>query len=240
MTETYTKLFSTIVTSTIWQEDKDTKILWITMLAIADFDGKVDGSIPGIANIAGLSTGECRAAMSKLMAPDPDSRTQDNEGRRVAEIDGGWIILNYEKYRNKGQSRKDYYREYMREYRTKKDVNNVNNLSTSSKPKLTDTETDTETDTDIKKDINPLPPLLNTPEFQKAWDEWEQYRTETKKKLTPTTRKKQLKMLSGLSVGNAIKTLENSITNGWQGLFPERAKNETPQRNSNPGLSQFR
>jgi len=33
---------------------------------------------------------------------------------------------------------------------------------------------------------------------------------------------KQLKMLSSLPVDRAIKTIENSILNGWQGLFPEK------------------
>lgn len=138
MTEQYTKLFNTIVTSTIWQEDKDTKILWITMLAIADFDGKVSGSIPGIANIAGLTIEECNCAMNRLKSPDPYSRTQDFEGRRIQEVEGGWIILNHAKYRSKGKSRKGYYKDW----RTK-----------IAQHCATQTETDTETDTEIIKDM---------------------------------------------------------------------------------------
>ena len=41
----FTKLFNTIVTSTIWQEDDKTRIVWITMLAIADASGIVGASI---------------------------------------------------------------------------------------------------------------------------------------------------------------------------------------------------
>jgi len=96
----YTKLFSSIVTSTIWMEDDKTRIVWITMLAVADKNGEVQGSIPGLARIAGVSVEDCRAAISKFLAPDPDSRTKDDEGRRIEEIDGGWVLLNYNKYRD--------------------------------------------------------------------------------------------------------------------------------------------
>jgi hypothetical protein len=33
------------------------------------------------------------------MAPDPDSRTPDHEGRRIEAIDGGWMLLNHGKFR---------------------------------------------------------------------------------------------------------------------------------------------
>jgi hypothetical protein len=95
----FTKLCSSLVTSTIWQESKETKILWITMLAMADRRGIVEGSIPGLAKMAGLTIPEVEAALEDLYAPDPYSRTKDNEGRRIFTIEGGWAIYNYPKYR---------------------------------------------------------------------------------------------------------------------------------------------
>ena len=95
----YTKLFNSIVTSTIWSEDDKTRIVWITMLALADKNGEVQGSIPGVARIAGVPVDDCRVAILKFLSPDPDSRTKDDEGRRVEEIDGGWSLLNHRKYR---------------------------------------------------------------------------------------------------------------------------------------------
>jgi hypothetical protein len=95
----YTKLFNSIVTSTIWTEDDQTRIVWITMLAIADKNGEVQGSIPGLARIAGVPVDACRSAIEKFLSPDPDSRTKDDEGRRIEEIDGGWSLLNHQKYR---------------------------------------------------------------------------------------------------------------------------------------------
>lgn len=97
----FTKLFGSIVNSTIWREDKDTKIVWITMLAMADKDGVVETSFPGLADAARVSMEECRSSLDKLMSPDEHSRTKDNEGRRIREVDGGWLILNHAKYRHK-------------------------------------------------------------------------------------------------------------------------------------------
>lgn len=99
MAASYTKLFSSLVTSTVWMEDNETRILWITMLALADKNGEVQGSIPGLARIAGISIEGCRASLAKFLSPDKDSRTKEDEGRRVIEIEGGWHLLNYSKYR---------------------------------------------------------------------------------------------------------------------------------------------
>lgn len=95
----YTKLFNSIITSTIWSEDDQTRIVWITFLAIADKHGEVQGSVPGIARLAGVSVDSARVAIDKFLAPDPDSRTKDDEGRRIEVIEGGWLLLNYAKYR---------------------------------------------------------------------------------------------------------------------------------------------
>jgi hypothetical protein len=95
----YTKLFGTILDSTVWQEDPYTRLTWITMLAMSDKDGRVEASIPGLAVRAGVSIEQCKTALGKFMSPDIYSRTKDNEGRRIEEIDGGWKLLNHAKYR---------------------------------------------------------------------------------------------------------------------------------------------
>ena len=97
--KTYTKLFSSIVTSTIWMEDDQTRIVWITMLAIADKNGEIHASIPGLARIAAVPVEGVERAIRKFLGPDPHSRTKDDDGRRIEPIDGGWILLNHAKYR---------------------------------------------------------------------------------------------------------------------------------------------
>lgn len=100
MSVTFTKLFSSITESTIWSEDHPTRLTWITMLAMADRRGRVWASIPGLANRARVTLEEVEAALQKLLSKDKYSRTSEFEGRRIEPIDGGWRLLNHEKYRS--------------------------------------------------------------------------------------------------------------------------------------------
>lgn len=97
----YAKLFSSIVHSTIWREANHVRIVWITMLALKDRDGVVEASVPGLADAARVTLSECKAALLLLSSPDEYSRTPDNEGRRIAEVPGGWSILNHDVYRER-------------------------------------------------------------------------------------------------------------------------------------------
>ncbi len=95
----YTKLWSTIVRSTVWQEPLHVKVTWVTMLALSDARGYVGASIPGLANAAGVTIPQCEEALQKFLSPDIYSRTKEHEGRRIIEEDGGWLLLTYEKHR---------------------------------------------------------------------------------------------------------------------------------------------
>jgi hypothetical protein len=123
----YTKLFSSILASTVWREDKDTRIVWITLLAMADRNGMAEGSIPGLADFARLSVDETRKALIKLESPDPDSRTQVDEGRRIRTVDGGWLLVNHAKYRAKmnEDDRREYKRVKQAQYRAEDDAGPV-------------------------------------------------------------------------------------------------------------------
>ena len=117
----YTKLFGSIVDSTIWRESKETKIVWITMLAKANRDGIVESSLPGLADSSRVSIPECEEALKHLSSPDIYSRTKAHEGRRIQEVDGGWIILNHAKYRAKmnADERREYLARKQQEWREK-------------------------------------------------------------------------------------------------------------------------
>ena len=145
--EGYTKLFSSIITSTIWREDDKTRILWITMLALRNSRNIVEGSIPGLADMARMTIAECEAALAKLLAPDAYSRTKDNDGRRIAAVDGGWLILNGEKYREKQNEdeRREYFRLAQQRHREKQATlsktcqqtsTNVNNVNTAEQSRV--------------------------------------------------------------------------------------------------------
>jgi hypothetical protein len=97
----YTKLFSSIIASTIWREDDKTRIVWITLLAMADKNGEVQASLPGLADFARVSIAEAQTALAKLSSPDEHSHSKIDEGRRIEAIDGGWFLINHAYYRAK-------------------------------------------------------------------------------------------------------------------------------------------
>ena len=117
----YTKLFQTLVTSSIWSEEDKTRIVWITMLSLVNKDGMVEASLPGLAAVSRVSLEDCQKAIDKLLAPDTYSRSTEHEGRRIERVEGGWTILNHAKYRNKMNSdeRREYNRKKVAEHRAK-------------------------------------------------------------------------------------------------------------------------
>lgn len=126
----YTKLFSEILLSTIWYEPDHVRLVWITMLAMKNDRHEVLASVQGLADMAKVPKEKCEEALGRLSSPDPESRSPEHEGRRIEKIDGGWYILNGEKYRKRrsAEDRKEYMREYMRKYRNKEVNSNVNNV----------------------------------------------------------------------------------------------------------------
>jgi len=97
----FTKLFSSITDSSIWQESSDSRVVWVTLLAMADPLGRVHASISGLARRSNVSREATEQALAVFLSPDPDSRTSDHEGRRIEAIEGGWRLLNYKVYREK-------------------------------------------------------------------------------------------------------------------------------------------
>lgn len=97
----YAKLFSSILDSTVWETPLHVRVVWIAMMAMKDRRGVVEASVPGLAKRAGVTREQAEEALSCFLSPDPDSRSKEFEGRRIEEVDGGWILLNHSKYRDK-------------------------------------------------------------------------------------------------------------------------------------------
>ena len=126
----FTKLWAEITDSSIWNEDDKTRIVWITMLARMGPDYVVRASVGGLAHLARVSREDCEKALEKLASPDPDSRSPEEEGRRIKKVDGGFFMINGEKFRQRrgDEEKKAYMREYMRQYRKNK-ASNVKNVN---------------------------------------------------------------------------------------------------------------
>jgi hypothetical protein len=97
--ESFTKLVASLLSSTVWNEDNETRIVWITMLALADRRGYVGASLPGLAHQARVPIEAVEKALSRLSSPDPHSRSKELDGRRIIDAERGWLIVNYGKHR---------------------------------------------------------------------------------------------------------------------------------------------
>lgn len=126
----WTKLFASIVTSSVWCQDDSTRIVWVAMLAMCDQHGIVEGSVPGFASLARVTIPQMERALEVLSGPDQHSRSKDHDGRRIEEIPGGWRLLNYEAYRDKPQEKSGSYAPYQRAYRERKRLNALSHGST--------------------------------------------------------------------------------------------------------------
>lgn len=95
----FVKMFSSMLDSTVWQEPDHTRLVWVALCLMADRDGEIAASIPGVASRAKVPLASAEIALATFLSPDRYSRTKDYGGRRIEEIDGGWKLLNYFKYR---------------------------------------------------------------------------------------------------------------------------------------------
>lgn len=118
----YAKVFDSLLTSSLWCHEHYVIRIWIAMLARCDSRGVVGGSIPGFASLCRVTRGEMEQALEVLLSPDPDSRTPDHEGRRLEVVPGGWRILNYKAYRDKGQDKEGSKAPFMRTLRERRKV----------------------------------------------------------------------------------------------------------------------
>jgi len=95
----FVKIYGSILRSSVWQQPLATKVVWITMLALADENGLVEASIPGLAATAGVTLEDCEAALACFTSPDRYSGSDVDEGRRIRPCRGGWVIINHKYYR---------------------------------------------------------------------------------------------------------------------------------------------
>ena len=209
----YTKLFSEIVMSTVWREKDTTRLVWITMLALRNRHHVVEGSVPGLADCARVSIKACRSALKVLSEPDPDSRSQELDGRRIQEVDGGWFIINGEKYRRKmsEDERREKNAIYQKNHRERK-------KSVSTKVDISAKSAQTEEETETKKNKKAafaVPSILNQiVGFPMAWECFKEMRQAKRAKLTDRAAEIILTRLSE-KPERAIEALERCIEKNW-------------------------
>lgn len=133
----FVKLDCGILDSTLWP-DADARAVFITALLMAEpfelktptpqiavedlsetgwivpsgWYGFVPASGTGIVNRACMDRKLGMLGLVRLCSPDQDSRSSGFEGRRMARIDGGYLVLNFIRYRDRDYTAKDRSRRY--------------------------------------------------------------------------------------------------------------------------------
>lgn len=145
----YNKLFSKIVDSSIWLEPTPTRIVWLMFIAVMNEDGFVQfASVANVAHRARITDEEAEQAIKILESPDPNSADDENDGRRIEKVPGGWMILNAGKYRDlvTREMQRSATRERVARHRLKLKGGKVcNALVTPRNASVTQSDTDTET-----------------------------------------------------------------------------------------------
>jgi hypothetical protein len=96
----------------------------------------VCASVGGLAHAARVGKEDCEAALGYLLSPDDDSRSREFDGQRIEVVDGGYIILNYKKYRDLGRKidRDEYLADKQWEHRQKRKQTSTSDNGTSTNP----------------------------------------------------------------------------------------------------------
>jgi len=91
-------------------------------LAMCDQHGFVETSPKSLAHQARINMDDFATSIEVLESPDEESGSPEFEGRRVSKCEGGWLVLNYEKYRGKllNSKENEQARDRMRKHRAKK------------------------------------------------------------------------------------------------------------------------
>lgn len=118
----YVKIYQSILDSSIWQETQATRLVWITLLAMADRNGRVEASVSGVARRANVQLKDCELAIEALCSPDKDDKSKVLDGRRLQVVDRGWFVVNHKYYRDLRTEKQISTAERVRRHREKKSV----------------------------------------------------------------------------------------------------------------------
>ena len=81
--------------------DLATRWVFFWMLSQGDAAGRYRcATVAGLARHANVTLEQAEKAIADLEAPDPESTSTEQEGRRIVKIGGGWLVVNAEKYRS--------------------------------------------------------------------------------------------------------------------------------------------
>ena len=165
----FVKLDTGILDSTLWVE-RECREVFITALLLAEpfeleqnspqfeirtlaktgfevppgWYGMVRAAGVGILRRAMVEHEVGMAALEKLGAADPESRSSDFEGRRLVRVDGGFIVLNFMKYRDRDHTAAERAKRYRERKISRRDY-------VPSHRDITQADADAEADSEAKR-----------------------------------------------------------------------------------------
>lgn len=236
----YAKLFTSIYQGTL-RGNSHGLLVFTNLLAHADKDGVVDIHPKAIAEEVGLSIDEVRASLLVLESPDDESRSPEEQGRRIIRMDEhrawGWQVVNYVKYRaiRNEDDRREQNRIAQEKWREKNKPSSAKVSQAKQQSAHTEAEADTKAEAE-KKNTKRVPRLTVEDLVSAGVDEnhardWMEIRRLKKQPLTQTAwaAVKAESEKAGLTIPQAI---EAAAANGWGGFkasWLERSSNKTPQ-----------
>lgn len=228
----YGKIFESIYEGSLYGQ-YEAIVTFQALIVLADEDGLIDISPQALSGKTSIPLEVVRKGLKVLQQSDPHSRSPSEDGKRIVLLDEdrefGWRIVNYEYYRNlarRADTREKSRERKRRERERSSQVVDPEGCHAGVTP-MSRKIAYTDTDTDTNKEETPAG--LN----QSAWDDYLSHRKDIRAK--PLTKKgagMAMKKLAVLSESDQQATVDLSISNGWQGLFPEKCGEKTKSSNS--------
>ena len=195
----FVKLDTGMLDSTIWV-DREARELFITALLMAQpgellepepqiavdslketgwvvqpgWYGFVPAAGPGIIRRCGMDEAVGMAALERLGNPEPGSRSQKHDGRRMVRIDGGYLILNYMDYRDRDYTAAARSRRYRERKKARRHGVSPGNHGVASR-NVTQAEAYAEAEAVTTSEAKPRGKRVNPSWSAKVIDTWNQY-----------------------------------------------------------------
>lgn len=211
----YTPVFGSIYSGSLFGQWPAAAVM-ASILPLCDSQGRIDLHTKAIASMTGWPQELLEQGMAQLMEPDPDSRTQAAEGRRLVLLDAerpwGWQVVNFATYREKAR----LMAKSAREVASGKNREKHSAAGRRRSPPETAPQTQTQTQTNKEEAAAPGLDI-------EAWERWVAYRSEIKKPIKPPSVAAAQKEMAALG-SDQMAAVEKSIASGWQGLFAPSGK----------------
>jgi hypothetical protein len=124
MDGSYAKVFRTMFTGSMYGAGLHVFATWAWVLTHKDEHGLVEVNTKLVAAELGAEVDQIEQAIAYLTAPDPESRSHEEDGCRMVRVSQfGYRVVNHAKYRDHGKNRTEYWRDYKANKRSESQKN---------------------------------------------------------------------------------------------------------------------